>query len=624
MRTRRNANPKNIQNLGMSDIYRFFRHYFDFYLPPNPDMGNLEDRTDLYVNNDVVEEQLRAFSESEQSFCQLLIGSTGIGKSTILRNYFKLWHADLPVHEDKIIISYCCNTVVNLPDPISFFTAPLRIATDQLIQLSGTDSIDYDSLWQFIHHNKADTLRRYRPWDVLHSSSKRDDIKYLAEGDPFAMHALLLKYMLSKPGFSHIQQVILILDDVESLPLSARDEFVSYAYHAFSCLSNKDDSYHVKLLISERPHSRDDLHRKYDWREQKPDIVVNRPCSLKDLFKMRYRYAKERLSSDIAMRDKWRESHDILLQLVDCIDRHGSDFLLNLANYNVRDALFSLEYCITHGGWFQIGKTRQPQFSIHTANTAFNLTFERLLQALSYGDLNTYIESDGSRYGITNIMKNSQEQGSDLVSLLVLKWFRFGVDIDRWSDSCYFKNISNLYSTVKEIFPLHHELPDLIQRAITHFENQGILDKVRDPANTDTYLHVLMPRGIELWEELGFHSMLLQIYLDDLWLDEKEFAPPHLNSLDMPMHFQLEQHIKLCQHIAVIERTLIGKIYPHTVLQRYELNFGTETIAHHIANGILTSLRQLYKEDRPVGLDEKYKNLYSYIRETENMITRPQ
>lgn len=92
MRVKINENTAHRQNRGLSLYHKYFRYYFDFYLPPHPTLVELQDSQGLYVRNDEIEAQLQAFYDHRQTFPQLLTGLTGIGKSTVICAFFDLWH----------------------------------------------------------------------------------------------------------------------------------------------------------------------------------------------------------------------------------------------------------------------------------------------------------------------------------------------------------------------------------------------------------------------------------------------------------------------------------------------------------------------------------------------------
>ncbi len=613
-----NDEPLSRPTGGSSDYYRYFKYYFDFFLPPRPDLANLEHHKFIYVKNHEIETLLSNFFDGQQSFCQLLTGHTGIGKSTIVRKFFDLWHSTRLLRDTHIVIPYFSNNLTaSTLKASTFFASQIRVITDKL-SAALSSPLNYDEFWDYIDAARPETLRRYRKFEF---TSKKDDLRILAENDEFSYQALLVKFLLAKPEHSKIKHIIIVFDDVESLDPAIRHDFIAFAYHAFCCLRNRDGNYHVKLLLAERPHTRDEFHH-FNWQEQRPDIQIKTPASLREIFLARHEYVIKEKKPEATQRESWSHAFQILCQLIDRIDRHGRDFLLDLCNYNIRTAMVSIETMLSQGGWFQTSDLRQPTFKINEQTIRVRITEDRILKALAYGPRNLYAEGTSEEYGLSNILKNHSDESSDIAAPLVLKWFHTNLDPADLYSPANMRPKETLLGIVKELFPLQTDLPHFVELTFEHFKSHGVVDRVLDSHDPSKWLYVLMPRGLALWESLGASSELVEIYREDFWLNSRDFD--FTPTLLLSTTDKLLQCVKLCTKFAEAEISLHRNLITPESKKKYISAFGKASIAHHIFDGIGHSTRREFGETCPSALQDSQSTLYSFVDAMEATLNENQ
>ena len=360
---------------GISDYYRYFKYYFDYFLNPRPDFDKLIENENIYIENEKVE-TLLSFVRDEQSYCQLLVGHTGIGKSTIIRNYFKLFKHTPQITDDTIIVPYFCD---NLTEDLSadvFFASNLQYVADELIKKL-EKPIDKEVFWHFIHDTKPEVLTRHRKGEYV---SWKDDLTILMNDGRFAYSSFLLKYLLSFKENSCFKHIVLILDDIESIDnKNVRKSYINFAYHAYECLKNKDNDIHIKLIIAERPHTREEFHSK-DWEDQKSDIDIWHPPAIEKLFEIRHKYVLSKIATDAIDRPSWQTSYEFLCFLLNKIERFDGGLFLGLNNFDVRKSLRSVEYCLSQGTWFQTTKPKSEAFTIDGRTIAVHISSELILK----------------------------------------------------------------------------------------------------------------------------------------------------------------------------------------------------------------------------------------------------
>lgn len=613
-----NATKRIRAKFGMSDYYRYFRYYFDFYLTPQPDFDFLEEASELYIPVLEVEEYLSSL-QGNQSFCVLLVGHTGIGKSTILRNYFDVLRHKPKIDPDtgEIIIPYFCNNHGcnnhGVQDTACvFFASGIQYVADELIKRL-EEPFNRVNLWDFIDNNKPTSFTRYRKGEF---HSKEEDLEILLENDQFAYSAFLLKYLLSQKVNSCFSNVVILFDDVEGLDSSEiRRKYIDFAYHAYSCLKNKDGSWHVKLLIAERPYTRREFHKR-DWQDQKPDINILMPVSLKELFQARHSHVVSKTEPKAIKRESWEASFEFLNQVLDKIDVHGKELLLSLSNFNVRKAFRKLEHCLSKGSWFQTTLPGSQAFKIDDNTVSIRITNPLLLKALGYGERDTYYETEDI-VCIPNLMKNKYQEDSDICGLLVIKWFYESVETDSPFRISNQKRIEDFFEDIKAIFPLESEnLIPYCKDVIKHFVKYQILEKRRSHLDEEEVLYNLMPISIALWEEFEKSSVLLELYREDIWLPQhnhRSVSP----SLSLEPDEKIIECLLICKNILSKEEKLHRSLVLDKQRQQYMAVFGNNLISHHLIDGICASIKRTLVPNPPPRVAKLYDEIFKRISSLE-------
>ncbi|MBI4708161.1 MAG: hypothetical protein HY761_09620 [Candidatus Omnitrophica bacterium] len=303
------------------------------------------------------------------------------------------------------------------------------------------------------------------------------------------------------------------------------------------------------------------------------------------------------------------------------VENKTGDLLLSLDNYNIRRALRTLECCLSQGSWFQTTEIKRSSFEIDGRTISVKISRPIVLRAIGYGPRNIYYETENIP-PIVNVMKNGYDPTTDLLGLLMVKWFYKHIDTQDAFKISNQQRIGDFINDVRTIFPLiFPETKDFIADVISHFIAARILGKdTRDVSWDEETMLTLMPKGIALWEELADNSVLLELFRDDIWLekDRHDVSPTRA----LPREKRFMECIGICQSIALMEQHFHRSLFNISIKRRYINSFGDNTIAYHLSRGILGSIRREIDPHRPALIDNAYKTLSALISNTEEDLHR--
>ncbi len=606
--------PNPSDRTGESQYYRYFKPYFDLFLPVRPTLPEETHHRLVYVQNSGVEARLKAFTEASQSFPQAFIGFTGVGKSTILQHFFGLTESTPRIVAGTIVIPYTCNPTTSQLTPGQFFAEGIGAVNDMLQREYGLQ-VDDNAFHAYIVKHRPQALTRYR---AFYFETAKDDLRILGANDQFVFQAMLLKYLLEQKPCHSISQVILVLDDIESLePQSRQPEFIQFAFHGFSCLRRHDREWHVKLLVAERPYTRAHFN-SYDWLDQRPDIIIDIGVSMKELFAARLNYATTHRSTNLNQRSNWDESYRLLCSLVERIAYSQGDFLSALNNFDIRKTLASLDHMLSRGTWFELraNDERSGAFQIDGNTIRVKVTEHRILQSLAYGGGNIYHDPEPKGVGLPNILHNSDAWPPvyDIAPLLLLAWFAHTHDESNIAAPSNLKRLETLYESIRLLFKLQEGLADAIKSTYEHMHARGIFDTILDPDDHSAKITVLMPRGHLMWQLLRESSELIEIFRDDLWHDGVFGASPS-RAVEIPV--RMHDSAAFCDHIIACEKELLKNLVTPESKRRYKYLFGDGCVSRQLLKGIKSSLEREQVSRSDAALSRYSSELDATLQEME-------
>ena len=214
------------------DLYKFFNIILNWVLASeNPGIYSKNER-DWYVNNESIEKEFSDTIEPSLHQRILLVGHTGIGKSSFIRN--NIVTGMNPVIDDETLyipLFYDSRNIAanNLEGTLQ---AQITSACVLLRDSGGFKYIKNEHL-KYIKSHRADLL--YDGAKTLELSDKAL-MKRFRKKNSYAYYAELLKYFAKK---SNIKRILIVVDDIDTVDeLDTRTRIIHSICRLTYCLQN--------------------------------------------------------------------------------------------------------------------------------------------------------------------------------------------------------------------------------------------------------------------------------------------------------------------------------------------------------------------------------------------------
>lgn len=322
-----NSNNLNYSGKEWNLIGRRFSKVFDILLDTGYYEGtkfanffneiNSDGTSKIYVKDDT-ESAIDSFVSSNINQLKYLVGLTGMGKTTLIRNYFKITNRDVKIENEKIIIY------------ISFFNSDLLFdnpelsvkneiikylnrAISKLLELNKNVFLDEKYFWEsfylFIEKNKPtlltneDILPGMSLFDniFISSSSEYDKkikkIKKICDTNPLDYYTSLIKFIIRETKINY--NIFIIYDDIESKSEKFHSSVVEAARHIHACFcANEGKNILIKSLIVLRAYTfRSNIGRQSEARREsiKKDLILKKSSAdLLEIFSKRFDYISKK------------------------------------------------------------------------------------------------------------------------------------------------------------------------------------------------------------------------------------------------------------------------------------------------------------------------------------------
>lgn len=595
-----------------NNLYKYFKYYFDFYFPPEPDLQRREEREQILVTRDHLHEMLDDLF-ADQSFTCLLLGYTGIGKSTLLRHKFHIHSEKSRIIKSKrtLIIPFFGDIATNIGDISQNFASVIRAAGEIFDPKDSLDDIDF---WNFINLNKPRILSKFRGRKFI---SKVDDLTKLFENDPFAYATFKLKKLLSDKKYNNeelnVNNVIIIIDDIESIKESETlNKLFNFSAKAYECLRNKEGEVHIKLLIAERPSTKKML-KAQDWIDKKEDdFYIDSIPSLKEIFISRNTFAIEHKAPNVAARKNWEESYNVLEVLLSGLEKNHQGMIEKLCNFNIRKSLRVFESALSHGTWFMAHSNSSGAFSVNEIRMSSNPAL--ILKAIAYSSTGVFKDT-----GLEQVLVNPFTIIDDplllLTNIYVFAYMYNNSGEDFEIAYNYFIPKGTITRDLALFFPANNKIKNEISIILDNGFKKGIfLQSLND---NDKY--GISPRGRLIWEMFNSNTCLLEIFRDDLWLDVnifKNFEP----SLKLNNDIKISESIKIVKHICSLEREFVKNILTQEQIFIFQQKFKALLVSRFMFDGINKTMRRISVKNFD-SLEKKTKSLGQEISTLEKKLS---
>lgn len=590
-----------------SDLYRRFRNAFEAIVAvQNPAIARQE-FGDWFVRVPPLEETLRESCMGELDSIRFLLGSTGIGKSTLLRYVFRT--ADVPrVDGDSLFIPFCFNSRLGEND----FFNPIAAAASRIVMETFSISFQLNAFY--------DVIRTHRP-HLLELDRSLPETATWEERLLALKRSSLLEYELEKLKFlvpkTPIVRVVLIVDDVEALPFGEQEHVIGTICKAYSFLQLQPErSFGVKGIISCRPNTHS-LLRKRAWYPAYPfdqSIHISASVDLEKLFQARFEAATKKTSAgkDPANRPEWDRAYEILLKLVEQLSLRYELELTTLCNHNVRRALYEFGQLLANRRWFQRDQVVSPSFIIRESDYALNEVAVYRALALRNGEV--YPGRDSI---IANLLHNTPDEGSDLLVTYIIRYLlnqksageeagRSQIHTSRLRD-----DFSLLFDSVTDTSDVELCLTYMIDSKLLEVESVGGKDVIS-----------LTPKAETLWKMLQSNSICLEFFRDDTFQEVSDVAAGRLERHHPDQTFL--SLLAFFDFIVAAEKRRVWNAISSNSLRAYLSRFGQQTLGRLLSFGIHHSIDRYYFRRGPgQAVVDALRASDAKVAEVESLIKGP-
>ena len=598
---------------------------------------NNDGTSNIYVT-DPYEGRIAEFDQSKFNEMKFMVGLTGMGKTTLIKNYYRITEKDFRLDDDHYIIYisfYRAN--LSLDKPYESVNAEVVEYLNRFIETLLQEHPDitkgicfWEGLYNYISQNKPILLamRSFTPqnvdFEVISKATKTQEEIYailetLVQKSPLEYYSSVIKYimlLINKP-----YKITLIFDDIEAKDFAFHIHIIETARHMFSCFNaTTDGNCTVKVLVSLRAYTfRSNVDRIAEARREAlhRDVILKREAvSLHDIFDIRFKAIKNKRMQDkkIGNIESYDEAKRVLDYVESKVNTIGSDLIFNIQNYNLCESMVLYSEILTNLVWITVGEyEKQGSFRLDEDN--YRVTKYNLIRAIGMGNCKYYNSSSAC---IPNIVQYNGI-GSELICLYIIRYLKnmkyVGVYGERYIEGKeLFHELVSLFCNSNTPDPIKRRWKQQFGEAISFLFNKGVLfrslydieDESRNQIRReyyDSFKLYLSPRGAILFELLAGNSVLMELYRDDIAIDlpNNDTVTSDLNTFD-----KFEYILNLVKQLFQVEKSNIAQALWNIV--KYTESVGDTFICEHILWGVVNNINSYYGER-----DEKYQEIVNLV-----------
>ncbi|WP_320972059.1 hypothetical protein [Enterocloster bolteae] len=597
---------------GESDIYRKFSEQFDNLLNSEEIARNSNEFEEIYVRDYDFEAQLERFRTSERNMIKFCVGYTGIGKSTSIRYCFGLGVSN-EAHVDNIRKELVFPTFLDgyMANDMERFDLSSRIAAVssrlekkhpelKLYLQSHQGKIE---LYEFISNHTGYALENTNPIDdILDDDEHASIIRKLRssyEKSPYEFQANKLKFYMKKLCDKY-ERLIIILDDIESLPEKNQKDIIRRYLKFYSCMKNTDypegKRYCVNLLISLRPHTYRILNNNRNLETfsiSDPPILKKDSVDLDELFEKRFNYYTNESTHVIGNMDTWNECYNELMKMNRLFNGQYKEMIKNLCFMNIRESIASYSRVFANRYWIQKNRPKEEYFTITSPEYIFNNI--NVIRALACNEEVVYWDIIDSI--LPNIFYTSETEDLSIHCLFVIQYFYkkkgsepYGLNAEKlesveteWKSTLGEMRTTEFIRAMEFLFERR-----VLRKSIEDFDDIETLD-TRESLETESRLYI-SPRGFEMFQMFTRDSVLLEMLRENVWrdYDNREYSSLSSGEL-MKQSNQKGIFLDLLEYIDYLCELEDDIVIDVSTVQ-YKKIFGADSPVERLLKGVKNSL----------------------------------
>lgn len=634
-----------------NQIGRRFSEFFDIILNPDYYEGTKygkyfsetrEDGTSRIYIKDPLEKDLEDFSKSKSNVMKYLVGYTGIGKTTLLRNFWKVFDRDIKIDNENIVLYisfYYAQLSADNPQQSveNEIIAYIKLAIKKIMKEKREVFLKIKDFWgdfyDYIAQNKPtileseDLIPESSFLDVVFSDndelvSKKKELQKACETKKLEYYSCLFKFILNY--INDIHNIIIIYDDIESKEGIFHRPLIEVARHIHSCFSTIDDKTSlVKSIIALRAYTyRSNIDRQEEARRgnlKKNTIKKANAVNLHEIFQCRFDEIErlEQKEQKVKILENYREAKRQLFLVEQHIYNSFGDLIYNLVNHNLCNAMILYGSIMINIDWIAQWEVEHDG-AYKVSMDCYKLTADRIFKAIACGNELSY--SYEKNEFIPNILNNHKEE-TELLGLYIIKYMIRNEATNLYAETYVegdkiFKDIVSLFIDRSDSQVRIDIWQSRLLYIISYFYSSGVLLRsIYDIENISekqikreyngAYKLYLSPRGQALYKLLSQNALLLELYRDDIYTDlnNNDRVTSDLSTNELMMYL-IDYVIYLFQ----CEQKYISSAI--SCLEHYQELFGEEFIIVPLLEGIIKNIKAFYPERR-----QEYQQLMNRIKE---------
>jgi len=600
-----------------NDLFRRFKRQFSILLNPDPTNRNFLES--VYIKNDYLHTDLSNFCSYKEDAYRCIIGLTGIGKTTFIRNFFgfSVSNPDIPFCSNEIVFKNNEVFVMINPESTSAHESPqihsgfIFGAVIDLLRDYYNIDIDDTVLFDFIKKNKPTLIQK--------ATNQRNDnpsqiLENMFKTNRRGLSLETLKFILCQ-DYCNIEKIIVILDNIEALnSWELKKKYVYESLIIYECLKNNLFNASAKLIISCRPDSyyhllREDTFNGYPHRNE---LMFSEPTPIDEIFRSRFNALINRDGISNKNIEEWKIAYNKLLDVSKELSIGNNSMICSLCNYNTRESVNHFERILSNRRWFQDDMPMKPSFRINK-NSFKTSEATKIKKSIIYGNGDKFIENEYSP--IINFLKNYEDEDYDLIPLHIIAFFQTQLSKKESQNYLQYIDVSELLNIVEHLF-IFKNSSGYFNKVINHLIDSSFLF-VSPWDNGDKSLLALSPRANVLLLLMQESSLLLEAFHDDLWLDENVFKQKYSQELhEDNLYVEL---IKLVEHYINLEKECLSILEETGQLTKYTNYFGKRPITKILFKGLNNST---YAHFIKFASEKRIKKLKKLINSIEKTLTK--
>lgn len=640
MRNKYNAIYSNSVNTETSYIQRYLGAELETVLNPQSNSIHGIEFDSIYVNLPAVEPKLEPFrSHMDNDRCLFVTGLTGCGKSSLLNHTFHTEEKGIHIENNSLYIPFSFDHTIPAREKTNvdtYFVNVIKAACAlifETINKKGLTSTNH-GLYEYIEKVRKDNLQYD---DGIEGSNEIQKLNNLCKKNATEFYALKLKYGLTV--LKEINHVVLIVDDIESVGYQMELVPIDVGLTVWSCLKRQPKEtqkiWSSCVIISCRHYiyrmiQKHAIESKYTVKsgidsqtlESYPiddEINIAEPAKLIDIVEKRVQALKKQGDNK-----RWNDALAIVEHILIKVDDNFGDFISALCISNIRKSLTVLKKVVFNKRWIQRNWQEEAPgaFSIDSIQQ-FNLNPPCLLRAIGLGEGNIYDENSI----IPNILFNTFDKNSDLITLIVLKAFIIRIN-ERATDWRTSLERDEIIKELKSVLR-REELHPFVEASVRFLIENRLLLRSKNQTQDDgldinedniaSIKKVYVSRAaFALWNQLGRSSVLLELFTDDIYIDYPS-EPQGRQSFSVFDSRTFEKCIDFLYQMVECEKKIRFDAKNDGLSKKMNALVGSEFITKQMLNGLIASRRAYYKTtgDYEEELNKIERKIIQYTNQIE-------